>query len=54
MIMNIVPSINSKTYTLSAIIIGYLLLDEATPAEPNKKRKDFDDVVFLEKIGQKF
>ena len=33
--MNIVPSINSKTYTLSAIIIGYLLLDESTPAEQN-------------------
>lgn len=34
----------------SIITLGY----EATPAEPNKKRKDFDDVVFLEKIGQKF
>lgn len=33
--MNIVPSVNSKTYTLSAIIIGYLLIDEATPAEQN-------------------
>lgn len=35
MVMNIIPSINSKTYTLSAIIIGYLLLDESTPAEQN-------------------
>ena len=34
----------------SIITLGY----EVTQAEPNKKRKNFDDVVFLEKIGQKF
>lgn len=33
--MNLVPSINARTYTLSAIIIGYLLIDDATPAEQN-------------------
>lgn len=33
--MNLVPNINSKTFTLSAIIIGYILLDDATPAEQN-------------------
>ncbi len=36
---------------LSTIItLGY----EEIASEPNKKRKEFDDVVFLEKIGQKF
>jgi len=33
--MNIISNINSKTYTLSAIVIGYLLLDDSTPAEQN-------------------
>ncbi len=33
--MNIVPSVNANTFTLSAIIIGYLLIDELTPAEQN-------------------
>lgn len=33
--MNIVPNINSKTFTLSAIIIGYILIDDSTPAEQN-------------------
>ena len=33
--MNLVPNINSKTFTLSAIIIGYILLDNSTPAEQN-------------------
>lgn len=34
-IMSIVPNINSNIYTLSAIVIGYILLDDATPAEQN-------------------
>ena len=33
--MNLVPNINAKTFTLSAIIIGYILIDNATPAEQN-------------------
>lgn len=33
--MSFVPNINSKAFTLSAIVIGYILLDEATPAEQN-------------------
>ena len=36
---------------LSTIItLGY----EAVPVDSNKKRKDFDEIVFLEKIGEKF
>lgn len=33
--MNLVPNTNSKTFTLSAIIIGYILIDDLTPAEQN-------------------
>ena len=33
--MNLIPNINSKTFTLSATIIGYILLDDSTPAEQN-------------------
>lgn len=33
--MRIIPSIDAKTYSLSAIIVGYLLIDESTPAEQN-------------------
>ena len=33
--MNLVPNINANTFTLSAIIIGYILLDGSTPAEQN-------------------
>ena len=34
----------------SIITLGY----EAEPVEINKKRKDFDEVVSLEKLGNKF
>lgn len=33
--MNFILDADSKTFTLSAIIIGYLLLDDSTPAEQN-------------------
>lgn len=33
--MKLVPSTPANTYTLSAIIIGYILLNDATPAEQN-------------------
>lgn len=33
--MNLIPNTNSKTFTLSAIIIGYILIDDLTPAEQN-------------------
>ena len=33
--MNLVPNINAKTFTLSAVTIGFLLIDELTPAEQN-------------------
>lgn len=33
--MNIVPSVPSKLYTISATIIGFLLIDDLTPAEQN-------------------
>lgn len=33
--MKLVPSTPSNAYTLSAIIIGYILLNDATPAEQN-------------------
>lgn len=33
--MNLVPNINARAYTLSAFIIGYILIDDATPAEQN-------------------
>ncbi len=33
--MNLVPNINAKTFTLSAIVIGYILIDNSTPAEQN-------------------
>lgn len=33
--MNLVPNVNARTYTLSAFVIGYLLIDDATPAEQN-------------------
>lgn len=33
--MSIIPNIDAKTYSLSAIIVGYLLIDNSTPAEQN-------------------
>lgn len=33
--MNLLPNTNSKTFTLSAIVIGYILIDDLTPAEQN-------------------
>ena len=33
--MKIVPSVNSNIYTLTAIVIGYALIDDQTPAEQN-------------------
>lgn len=33
--MNIISNINSKTFTLSAVIIGYILIEDSTPAEQN-------------------
>lgn len=33
--MNLVPNVNARAFTLSAIIIGYILIDDATPAEQN-------------------
>lgn len=33
--MNIISNINSRTFTLSAVIIGYILIDDSTPAEQN-------------------
>ncbi|NLC93134.1 MAG: hypothetical protein GX677_06715 [Treponema sp.] len=33
--MSIIPNIQAKPYTLSAFIIGYILLDDSTPAEQN-------------------
>ncbi len=42
--------LNSKQILSTIITLGY----EAEPAPVEKKRKDFDDVVFLEKIGSKF
>lgn len=42
--------LNSKQILSTIITLGY----EAEPALTEKKRKDFDDVIFLEKIGSKF
>ena len=33
--MSIIPSVEAKTYSLSAILVGYLLIDQSTPAEQN-------------------
>lgn len=33
--MSIIPNIDAKVYSLSAIIVGYLLIDQSTPAEQN-------------------
>ncbi len=33
--MNLIPNINAPSFTLSAIAIGYILLDGSTPAEQN-------------------
>ncbi|MCI9435107.1 MAG: hypothetical protein HFI86_07560 [Bacilli bacterium] len=33
--MSIIPNVNAKAYSLSAIIVGYLLIDQSTPAEQN-------------------
>lgn len=33
--MSLIPNVNSKSFTLSAFIIGFLLIDETTPAEQN-------------------
>lgn len=33
--MNFILDTDSKTFTLSAIIIGYILIDNSTPAEQN-------------------
>lgn len=33
--MKLVPNVNSNIYTISAFVIGYFLLDDATPAEQN-------------------
>lgn len=33
--MGINPNIDAKTYSLSAIIVGFLLIDQSTPAEQN-------------------
>lgn len=33
--MKLVPNTPANIFTLSAIIIGYILIDEATPAEQN-------------------
>lgn len=33
--MSIIPNIDAKAYSLSAIIVGYLLIDQSTPAEQN-------------------
>ena len=33
--MSIVPNINANTYSLSAIVIAFILIDESTPAEQN-------------------
>ncbi len=33
--MDIIQNIDSEVFTLSAIVIGYLLIDDSTPAEQN-------------------
>lgn len=33
--MNIIPNISASSYTISAFVVGYLLIDELTPAEQN-------------------
>ncbi len=33
--MSVLPNIDAKAYSLSAIIVGYLLIDQSTPAEQN-------------------
>lgn len=33
--MNLVPNTPARIYTLSAFIVGYILIDDATPAEQN-------------------
>lgn len=33
--MRIIPDISPKTFTLSAVIIGYLLIDDTTANEQN-------------------
>lgn len=33
--MNLIPNISAKQFTLSAVIIGYILIDDSTPAEQN-------------------
>lgn len=33
--MDLIKGINSEVFTLSAIVIGYLLIDDSTPAEQN-------------------
>lgn len=33
--MNLIPNIPAKQFTLSAIIIGYILIDDLNPAEQN-------------------
>ena len=33
--MNLIPNVSANTYTLSAVIIGFLLIDDLTPAEQN-------------------
>ena len=43
-------NLNDKQILSTIISLGY----EAVPAEPNKTRKDFDSVVGLERIGNKF
>ncbi len=42
--------LNENQILSSIITLGY----EAEPSETNKVRKEFDDVIFLEKIGNKF
>ena len=33
--MSLIPNVQARSFTLSAFIIGYILIDEATPAEQN-------------------
>lgn len=33
--MSVLPNVDAKAYSLSAIIVGYLLIDQSTPAEQN-------------------
>ena len=43
-------NLNNNQIISTIISLGY----DANPKEPVKQRKSFDDVVYLEKVGQRF